>query len=29
VVDRLREKKQQRHPLLERLLSDHDQGAQG
>src|SRR4051812_25989032 len=29
VVDRLREKKKERHPLLERLLSDHDQGGQG
>lgn len=29
VVERLREKKAQRHPLLERLQSDHDQGAQG
>jgi pantetheine-phosphate adenylyltransferase len=29
VVERLRQKKQQRHPLLERLLADHDQGAQG
>src|SRR5262245_6222075 len=29
VVERLREKKRQRHPLLERLKSDHDQGAQG
>lgn len=27
VVERLREKKNQRHPLLERLMSDHDQGA--
>jgi pantetheine-phosphate adenylyltransferase len=29
VVALLREKKEQRHPLLERLLADHDQGAQG
>jgi pantetheine-phosphate adenylyltransferase len=29
VAERLREKKKERHPLLERLLSDHDQGAQG
>jgi pantetheine-phosphate adenylyltransferase len=29
VVERLRAKKKERHPLLERLLSDHDQGAQG
>jgi pantetheine-phosphate adenylyltransferase len=29
VVAKLREKKAQRHPLLERLAADHDQGAQG
>lgn len=29
VAERLRQKKKERHPLLERLLSDHDQGAQG
>jgi pantetheine-phosphate adenylyltransferase len=29
VVERLRQKKNQRHPLLERLRADHDQGAQG
>jgi pantetheine-phosphate adenylyltransferase len=29
VVKKLREKKAQRHPLLERLRADHDQGALG
>jgi pantetheine-phosphate adenylyltransferase len=29
VVDRLKQKKTAHHPLLERLRSDHDQGAQG
>jgi hypothetical protein len=29
VVERLKEKRDQGHPLLERLRADHDQGAQG
>lgn len=29
VVERLKQKKAAKHPLLERLRSDHDQGAQG
>jgi pantetheine-phosphate adenylyltransferase len=29
VVERLKRKKAERHPLLERLLADHDQGSQG
>jgi pantetheine-phosphate adenylyltransferase len=29
VVERLKQKRDEHHPLLERLRSDHDQGAQG
>jgi hypothetical protein len=29
VVARLKAKKESKHPLLERLRADHDQGAQG